>query len=429
MNTINRLILFLLLGTQCLTAQQFQAISTGPDYINQAFVNLNSDVQTTISNDSWDLAFACYSRFVVAIRMNESSGLNPVESPGISIYNTRSTDFNSTPNIDSILKYQLYNNDSLSWEAGALNNAANPSDPFDYGWGSYNPASHSVDGSRVFVIKLRDGSYKKFKITGQVNGIYYIIHGDLNITESEAQTQEINTADFNSSYFAYFKFKDNSVTNLEPYRYDLVYQRYITTLDAGAGQYLDYTLTGLLGSPNTKVAQADQIDPSTVDYRNYISQMNTVPDVIGHDWKEYVNNSYSIVENRVYFVQIANGDIYKLKFIDFEGAATGTAVFEKTWVGKISAAVKNELVSSAIIYPQPAANEVNIVFTPKSSNPQSGLIIIKDLNGKKMMSTSIKINSGLNAIQINTSSFPPGQYILQLEGNNAALTQKIQIIK
>ena len=429
MKHIITLSLFFFIAAQLPFAQQYQEITTGPNYTSQAFFHLNDDMQTTIANNSWDLAFAVYSRFSVTVRMNESSGINPATDPGITIYNTRSTDFNSTPVVDSFQQYPLYNNDSISWDMGALNTAADPADQLDYGWGSYDQTTHGIIGSRVFVIKLRNGEFRKFKIVDLAAGKYTLIHGDLNSTAAQAQSQVIDTKHYPGKYFAYFNFTSNEVLDLEPERYDLVYQRYITPLHAGGGQFLEYTVTGILGSPETQIVQADEVNPATVDYREFLPALNAYPDEIGHDWKEFDGDTYRIIDNRVYFVKNTTGNIYKIRFIDFEGSATGTAVFEKEWVGNIASAVKNNLLGTGLIYPNPASDEVNVIFAPLSIIAQHARLTLTDLNGKPVFSANVSLQPGLNALTVKTSVIPAGTYIVRLQGLSGEFTDKLQVIK
>lgn len=95
-----------------------------------------------------------------------------------------------------------------SWSSGAFNSGRIVENPLDYGWGIYNPQVNQVIGNKVFVLKMRNGSYKKMMIDSLVIGTYYFRHAELD--GSNEQSARVNTADFVDAGFAFFSFSSNA---------------------------------------------------------------------------------------------------------------------------------------------------------------------------------------------------------------------------
>jgi len=410
-----------------LQAQEFQEITSGAGYARQSFVDLTSGTEKTIENEAYDLAFTVYDGFNVGIFINESSGIDPVKNPSLNFYDVHQTDFSAVPNKDSLNSWEIYN-DEQSWQSGALNLAADPKNPFDFGWGDYNPANHQIIGKRIFAVKLRNGEYKKFKIESFINGAYTIRWA--NLDNSGDETLTFKTSDFAGNKFAYFNFATGKISSLEPDgSFDLWYTRYKTPLDAGGGQILIYNVLGLLSAPGVEVAQANEINPATVALINYADSFSIQPDVIGHDWKYFTDNVYKILTNRAYFVKSISGTVYKIVFIDFEGATSGTSVFQKTDLGVISAVSKNNLISEFSVFPNPAQSEINLLFTPTENILQNSAIKVFDNGGKLILNQPLNISQGLNAVTLNVSSLLPGVYTVVISSRNEMYSQQVIINK
>jgi hypothetical protein len=94
--------------------------------------------------------------------------------------------------------------------------------------------------------------------------------------------------------------------------FDLFYGRYVASVyDPGLELDVPYNVTGILSGPGVQVAEADGVDPETVDYTDYQDSLRSELDIIGHDWKFFwqflvircrqglfcKNHSWSCVEN------------------------------------------------------------------------------------------------------------------------------------
>ena len=144
-----------------LTYSQAVQISSGQSYLKQTFYSLTSDAATTINNSEWDIAFTVFGQQDGGIFLNEAAGTGTPPQVPLKLFKCSTSVF-ADVNMTSILKDSLYN-DELSWSYGAFNAERNPANPFDYGWGIYNTTSKRVEGNKVYVLKRRDGSYRKIE--------------------------------------------------------------------------------------------------------------------------------------------------------------------------------------------------------------------------------------------------------------------------
>jgi hypothetical protein len=408
------LTLLLFLGlTTIAPAQQFAEISYGPGYTRQVYYQLDGDAAISIEHAAWDLAFTAMGFQDAGIHLNEAAGS---QGTALELYLAPSNDFDAAINPDQ-LGERLFN-DEKSWSYGAFNANRAPGDPFDFGWGRYNPTTNQITGNQVYVLKLRDGSYKKLEIVSLIGTVYTFRHADL---DGNAEVQlTLNKSDFPNSELAFFSLSTGGSADAMPNTtdWDLVFTRYSTTLEDGMGSTLNYLVTGTLSGLGVEVARADAIDPTNVDHNEYADAYVTDLDAIGYDWKDFDLNTFSwnLPPDRVYFVKTAAGRIWKLFFIDFEGASTGTVVFEKTDLGLVSSTTEAAGTSLDLnLFPNPAAEEeVTATFSLERAEP--GRLSLHNAVGQEVWSSAlIPFPAGFQARRLPIVGLSPGIYFLRLE--------------
>ena len=136
---------------------QIDQISVGPNYSEQAYYSLSTGAIETVSNESWDIAFSAEGQQDAGVILNES--VTFMSTP-MQVFLADTDDWAETINstnlfVDSV---SLHNPD-INWTEGAFNTVKDPSSPFDFGWGAYNPQTNIVEGTKIFVIKKRDASF------------------------------------------------------------------------------------------------------------------------------------------------------------------------------------------------------------------------------------------------------------------------------
>ncbi len=285
--------------------------------------------------------------------------------------------------------------------------------------------NHKVEGSALYAIELGNGTYKKLFIDELAGGIYSFRYADFDGSNLEQKT--IDKSAYTNQTLAYFSFATNSTVTVEPSTgWDWVFTRYETTLYS-SGTPTPYTVTGILTNDNVEAVLADGINPSTVDHANYTTTIDSLT-IIGHDWKSYdFSNGWEVDADRVYFIKTADSTLYKVQFVDFQGASTGQGTFMKTYIGQwtsIDNIQKNSPLEQFQVFPNPASDQVNITFS-LAKEQEDMQVQLRDLLGRLLFEKTIDAVSGLNALELNISSFEAGNYILSLQSDQVLKSQAI----
>lgn len=406
------LIVAAMLTTGIASAQTVDTVSIGAGYVNENYYTLSDGSENAIIRNDWDLAFASDPLGFASstVRINGGSGVELFKySSAIADWSTLdTTGFNWTGN-------GLRNSDE-DWSIGAFNNIT-PTSSLDLGWGTYSVITHVVSGDRIFIVKLTNGGFKKLIVESLQGGVYTVKYADLNGSNETITT--ITKSNYAGKNFAYLSLQNGTKIDREPISssWDLLFTGYQRGIDG-------YGVKGVLSNVDTKVAKAYPVtDVVAEDFvgQNFTSNIGT----IGYDWKtiNFTTFQWDITDSLVYFVEVANQDIYKIIFTGYGGSASGDFIFTKENVGSIvgieEGLANNEILS---IYPNPATSEVNVTFIAETKT-QVNLI---DLTGRAVYSKITNV-AGLNQERIDVSNLDKGIYFLTLTSANSKSTQKIII--
>ena len=398
---------------QFMSSQDYMEISCGAGYNKQSYVNLANETQKTVNNDAWDIAFTAFGVQDAGIFINESSGSSLGQNlPTAEVYYTYSDDFNSDFDI-SILEDNTLLNDELSWNYGAFNGTRDTLSAFDFGWGQYEPTSHGVIGYQVFIVKLRNGNYKKIFFESLIGTAYTFKYANLDGTDLVTKTID-KTVDGKGKSLIFFNLSSNSVVDVLPDNgYDFMYGRYISIATDPNGTIIQqYNVTGVLSAPGVSCVSADNVDFNTVNFDDYKDGLSEKMDVIGYDWKTFSGTGWSLDDNRVFFLKSPDNTVWKLQFIDFEGSSTGTAVLSKENLGKISATEEVEV--QVLVYPNPTHEQLSILSPEKIVN-----FTFFDASGRMTSSVPTERHDGsLYVYTFDVSNMANGIYVIQ--GNSAS---------
>jgi hypothetical protein len=416
----------ILLITSMGTAQTFQEISAGPGYNKQSFIQLSNGTEKQVANDAWDLAFTAFGFQDAGIFINESAGSVMGQNvPLTELYYAQTNDFNAAIDLEAI-KAQKFLNSEKSWSYGAFNELRDTLNPFDYGWGSYIPGANKVVGDKVFVMRLRNGNHKKIKVESLTGTIYTITYADLDGSNKITKTLNKLT-DNKGQKLIFFSFATNNTVDVLPQGgFDLMYCRYITLAKDPNGTIVQpYNVTGVLTGPGILTAEADSVDVASANYENYKNKLSSLTDVIGYDWKTLSGTSWVMDTDKVFFVKTTNNQVWKIHFIDFEGAATGTAVFQKENLGTMSSADK--LLDVKIgVFPNPVSDRLIISTELENSLLKDATLYITDATGMQILSRKLSWNDAFSVLDIDTQYWLPGMYSVQIiSGTNSLVTRKL----
>jgi len=391
---------------------QSDSISYQPGYTNQVYYSFANGEVKSSDNTTWDLAFGI-GGFNTDIRINDGFGVELYLYPNGDTADWNNIDTNGLQNWTP-----RYNSDT-SWSvtAFALANINHP----DYGWGIYNSITHNVDGDSIYILKLTDGSYKKFKmnamtVTGEFTFSYADIDGANQVDGS------VNKLAYTGKNFVYYSVKTDAVLDLEPMaaEWDVVFTKYMQLQPQGGF----YPVTGLLTNKERKTAESRDIDLADADW--YGHEYSSEIGIIGSDWKQFNMTSYTydIQDSLTYFVTDTNNNVYQLTFTGFSGSSTGMTYFNVNKVGNLSVENTTLAVSNISLYPNPAVDFVNI-----SINSDEVLnnvdITVYAITGSVIYQAKENF-TGNSSIQIPVQNWRKGMYLIRIGNDeNAAIKQLI----
>jgi len=413
MRKLSTLLILALSGAA--SAQSFVELACGANYAQQAYYRFDDDQTVKLGNGSWDILLTAVGFQDAGIFLNESSSSSFTDpQPELELWLAPTNDFND-PIDPSALTQRRYN-DEKGWLYGALNADRNPSNPFDYGWGAYNPATNRVTGNRLFVLKLRDGSYRKLSIDSLVVSTYHLRWAKLD--GSDVQTLAIDKKQHSAAGFAFVSLAEGKVLSTAPQGWDLFWGRYTTPLDDGQGGILEYNVTGVLSGPGIAVAEADSVDPLEVDFYagGYDKLLSNDPTVIGSDWKTYdFAQGWMVDTDRVFFVRTRDQHVWRMVIVDFEGISTGNMVFEKYDLGMLASLDPGTPTAGpASAGPNPALPGQEL-FLEWPGEAAAATVRLFDLNGSPLWQRDITLNPGFQVLGTLPADLPAGTYLLQVQ--------------
>ncbi len=383
-------------------------ISMGASYGNKVYYKLSTETESTYVRDLWDLAFLRTSAYAFATRVNDGMGILVFEA------SSNIADWTSIDVANETSWTELHNSET-DWSVGAFDTGS-----ATYGWGEYNPSTHHVAGSIIFVLKYTDGSYKKLIIEDYSNG-YTIKYAtwDGATWSSDTTTTIANSSNPNNTFNYYSLINDTEVV-AEPAStdWDFVFTKYLT--DYYGDQSLYYGVTGVLHSANITIAENDESSSSDVSGLVYLDEINT----IGRDWKSFTGTGYAVNSDLIFYVKYSDDTIYRVYFTSFEGSSTGNISFNfEDVTATMSVDDFNQI--SLGIFPNPSIDKkINLVYD-QLLNTDTSNVSIYNSKGAKVFETSISNSAGFYDKQLDLSGLKSGIYILNLKSGDTYVTKKI----
>ncbi len=408
MKHITLLSSLLIVGTAA--AQTEVTISTAASNAQQVYYSLSTDDETSAPLAEWDLAFEI-SGFSSSILVNTAKG-NKVYHTGVGVADWATI---TAPNEGA---WTELNNSETSWSEGALTYGSTiNSGGFNLGWGTYSMVTHTVAGTEIYAVQIGGSTWKKLRIDGLSGGTYAFTYANLDGTEQV--NGSLVKANFTGKVFGYWNMGTNAAVDREPAAadWDLVFTKYLSDLGV-----MWYGVAGVLQNPVVEVAQLDGINPVSVSWLDADGQFSVDINIIGSDWKSYTGGQYVYPTDRAYFVKDVPGNVWKLIFTGYGGAATGTMTFTKELVSSTSV---NELnvAGTAVVYPNPVEGGVAqlLLDVPVAE----AFVSVIDLGGKQVYADRITGITPMSVHTIDLNNLASGSYLLRLQHSAGVVTSKL----
>ncbi|MBR9859527.1 T9SS type A sorting domain-containing protein [bacterium] len=395
----------LLLAAGSVLAQDADSVSTAAG-ANEVYYDIETGSKTVVAVDDWDLAFAVPT-MEVSVLINEASGTE------LYVYSADTNDWASIDTTGFDFETNKVNNSDEDWSTGAFNNLG--TNHPDYGWGTYNTSNHSVNGSRVFILKKSDGSFYQIVIVRMTAaGQYTLKIGELGGANTYYTT--FNRGQFPGQNFVYYSIDNDETLNLEPSGdWQMLFTKYVAAIPAGPST-LYYPVTGVKVNKGVEVAERTGVEVSDNDTTGLVWSTNITE--IGYDWKSFNGAGYDITEDLSYFIRLENGNIYKVWFTDYAGGAEGTSYFNTELVYS-TASISNNDLPELRVYPNPSNGQFVI------DNKYSGNLHVEVLSQTGVQVQTIDLMAGKNILDLTDQA--SGLYYVRLVNERGSKLVKLII--
>jgi hypothetical protein len=387
-------------------------IIMGAGYSNEVYYSMADGIKGSVNRKLWDIAFRASTRSA-SILTNDAI---------VQLYTYPKSDTSGWSSVDTagITSWATMVNSTTDWETGAFNQyqKGHP----DYGWGKYNAVTHDLTGDSLFVIVLRDGSFRKLWIEKKYSAENKFDFRYAHLDGSGDTAVTLDCSQYVAKNFIGFSLIDGKVVDYEPVpasTWDILFTKYAYTYPDG----VQYPVTGVLDNYDIKV---NKFHPVALDFLGFdIYKMDSTRSPIGWEWKSFNGTSYDVVDSLVYFVENKAGNIYKLIFKEFVGSSTGRIVLQKELISLSSVQENPQSSFNLAVYPNPVVdNTIHLVVNPGSSSTIH--ITLSDITGHIIWNQGYAIQPNeLNTLSIPGCQIPGGVYLLRVTSGTLNLSKKV----
>jgi hypothetical protein len=419
--------LFLVLATCLMGSAMAQttitdSIETGAAYTNDVYYSLQTGKVSEVPNSNWQLGFSIGNNNV-AVRAN--TGVGTTNNGKTAIYEMPGVDHNWAPfDTTGYKTWKVRNNSDEDWESGALN-YPDTNNQFDYGWGEYDMSTHAVNGHRLYLAVVTNGTtplFKKIWIRSKVMGTWNISFANIDGTDSVGLS--IASTTYSTKNFVYVSLVSGTIVDREPAKanWDFVYTRYLPNIPGYP------TVTGMLtgaGVSTSEVRGIEETASTLADTTSFSYNIST----IGSDWKSFNGSAYVMKDSLTYFVKSNTGAFWKLVFTGFianvmDSSRPGRAIFNKTNLTPTTGiATVGEEIKNVVVYPNPTNDVVNVLMDVTAA---TSTIAVSDLSGRTLLTETVEGNGFINKT-IDLSSFTTGIYFISISNGNSRSVQKVVV--
>lgn len=390
------------------------SVLMGPSYANEVYYSMSAGNQGTANRSTWDIAFRA-NRMSASILTND--GL------GVELYSYPKTDSSGWAAVDTsgLSGWTKMYNSLTDWETGAFvqNQKGHP----DYGWGKYNSVTHNVVGDSLFIIKLRDGSYRKIRIIEKYSSDNVFEFRVASLDNSTDKTILLDCSPYAAKNFVGYSISTDDIIDFEPVastNWDILFTKYM-----GVNNGQPYPVIGVLSNYNTKVRKMEHIAP---DFISSEAATDSTRSTIGYDWKTFNMSSfkYVLADSVAYFVQDRSGEIHKLVFTKFGGSSNGLIGFNTELISLTGFSETDKSGFNAAVYPNPINQIMNLAINPGQS--KLAMVSLMDMSGRTVFNKRYELQSAeLSTLKVPVYGLPSGMYMVKIQAGGKVISRKIII--
>jgi hypothetical protein len=135
--------------------------------------------------------------------------------------------------------------------------------------------------------------------------------------------------------------------------------------------------------------------------------------------------SWECEDSTVFFVRNPDWHVYRIRFTYWQGSASGYFEFYNDAINITDIENKFDKHHTMSVYPNPATEYVDVRIN--NEKLIVGNIVISDLSGRNVYSSSISNLSGNKTVSIRTNDFETGLYFITLISDDFKEIQKLVI--
>jgi hypothetical protein len=413
---MNKILTLLTLCFSLSAFAQNDSVTLGAGATDMVFYNIGTGTKTTASNNDWHIAFTVRPALfpyntnqAAALRINEANGLKLYRSPNQTLTTW------STFDTAGYTGWQQLHNPDTTWTIGAFNVNKDFNNLYNYGWGNYVFAEHSVvSDSSIYLLQLPDGSFRKFAMLALVYDTAFEVQFD-KLDNSDFTTQEVRKIPYRTKSFVYYNLETKTILDKEPALtdWDMVFLRYTNSYDST-------NITKDMGILTNDAKSVYAASGSTAQQACYSGTYSNYINVIGKSW---MDQNDSIIPGLAYF--ISGGTRFAMA--EFGGSATGLMGFDISLCSTAGIADVNSNTSAISAYPVPASDILNVKLS--SDNQTDASIQLLDMSGRMIQSQSAIIRSGENNFSLNISALQSGNYILSVSSAGGKMNRMVSVVR
>ncbi len=415
------------------------SVSMGAGYGKAVYYNIRTGAEASSPVDQWHFSHTTVSRDN-CIRVNHMGGVEVYAYPKGD--NSKFSQFDTS----GWAAWKKFYNDINVHEKGALNQATNPGNMWDFSWGVYDPTTKDVTGDSLYLLVITHpgiGTGKSFvkfmPIKQNANGDFIFRTAMVDGTSDKTDTMLQSSATGKS--YKYYTLGVGDVYP-EPSRdnWDLLFTRYyVLTTPPGGGTPVMYPTMGVESKRGTRVSKITTYtwdvmaaNPAQtligVKMTGTPSELSKDLTKIGGDWKSFDNSTgkWTIQTSWNYVVEstrtlgaIKDTAYYMMSFTGFTGSSRGESQFRKLALTP-TASVRSEKKQAMVkLFPNPVQNSL-MIWAPEQKSVSSVNILSAD--GRIVLQQTIDF-SNETAVSLDVTALTAGTYFVQISSE----TDRVQL--